>query len=184
MGGDKLTLPYGGSTIVGSVIDSLRAAHVSGITVVLGFHAQRVREALREHEVEFTVNPAPEAGMLSSVKCGIRSLPLHADSFVLALGDQPSLSPGTVFSLERAAKSSARSMFIPESAGKRGHPVLIKSAARESILALPFDVGLNAWRDSNPNEVELVRVETKSVLHDVDTPEEYQAALDRIRFNS
>jgi CTP:molybdopterin cytidylyltransferase MocA len=70
-------------------------------------------------------------------------------------------------------------MFIPTIGGRRGHPVLFRSTARDSILALPDGAGLNSWREANLDQVELVPVQTQEILRDIDTRADYEAAMRR-----
>lgn len=180
MGEGKLTLPYRGGTIIGSVVSLLIESSISGVSVVLGHHADTVRNALAGYAVDFVVNPSPENGMLSSVKCGLRSLPPDIDAFLIALGDQPDLSISTIRALQQAAAVSPRVMFIPEHGGKRGHPVLFKAVARDSILSLAADSGLNAWRALYPDLIETVPIDSADILRDIDTPQDYREALSRL----
>ena len=42
---------------------------------------------------------------------------------------------------------------------------------------MPLSVGLNVWRENNPDRVHLVEVETDGVLADIDTIDDYRKAL-------
>lgn len=179
LGSGKLTLPFGDSTIIREVVQSVLASGVDGVTVALGHFADTVREALDGAEVRYVVNPHPDQGMLSSVKCGVRATPPDVDAFLIVLGDQPEISPDTIRALVRAAESNERLLLIPHVGGKRGHPVLFRASARDSILALPNDSGLTAWRESHSDEVGVVTIAASEVLRDIDTPDEYEEALRR-----
>jgi molybdenum cofactor cytidylyltransferase len=180
MGGGKLTLPFGQTTIIRAVAGALIDVPVAGITTVVGHHADDVQAALEGIPTAYATNPDPERGMLSSVKFGIRAAGDDQDAFLIVLGDQPELDPRAIRDLIRAAETSDKWMFIPRFEGRRGHPVLFKSEARDAILALPEKTGLNAWRDSHPELVEMVDVEAPEILHDIDTPDDYRDALNRL----
>ena len=89
-GGPKLLMPFGDSTILGSVIQPLVSADMSPIVVVLGGpNATAIRESLSGQPVRIVLNPNPEAGMVSSIRVGVEALPASLDRFIVALGDQP-----------------------------------------------------------------------------------------------
>jgi molybdenum cofactor cytidylyltransferase len=172
MGSVKQLLPYRGTTMLGAVLDSLLATCVGHIIVVLGYHAEKVREAIGERAVEVVVNPDPSRGMLSSVQCGI-SAAVDTDLYLIALGDQPRLQAATVDTLISAAGRSPQSIFLPTFAGKRGHPLLMRAAHRDAILRLPLSVGLNAFVAEHGGEVEEVPVDAPAILEDIDTPDDF-----------
>jgi len=178
LGGGKLTLPYGGTTIIGAVVSALESSAVTRIVAVVGRYAEQIQSALQSVEsVSFVVNPRPQDGMLGSIKRGVESIPDDVDGFLIVLGDQPEVPRETIDALISAANESDRLMFIPMADGRRGHPVLFRFTARDSILALSDNVRLNTWRDDNPELVQLVPVESTAVLEDIDTPEDYREAI-------
>ena len=178
LGGGKLTLPYGGTTIIGAVVSALESSAVTRIVAVVGRYAEQIQSALQSVEsVSFVVNPRPQDGMLGSIKRGVESIPDDVDGFLIVLGDQPEVPRETIDALISAANESDRLMFIPMADGRRGHPVLFRYTVRDSILALSDNVRLNTWRDDNPELVQLVPVESTAVLEDIDTPEDYREAI-------
>ena len=178
LGGGKLTLPYGGTTIIGAVVSALESSAVTRIVAVVGRYAEQIQSALESVEsVSFVVNPRPQDGMLGSIKRGVESIPDDVDGFLIVLGDQPEVPRETIDALISAANESDRLMFIPMADGRRGHPVLFRFTARDSILALSDNVRLNTWRDDNPELVQLVPVESTAILEDIDTPEDYREAI-------
>jgi len=178
LGGGKLTLPYGGTTIIGAVVSALESSAVARIVAVVGRYGEQIQSALESVEsVSFVVNPRPQDGMLGSIKRGVESIPDDVDGFLIVLGDQPEVPRETIDALISAANESDRLMFIPMADGRRGHPVLFRFTARDSILALSDNVRLNTWRDDNPELVQLVPVESTAILEDIDTPEDYREAI-------
>src|SRR5258708_2714627 len=109
MGRPKQLLPFGESTILGCVVDMLVASQVNSVTVVLGHHADEIREVIGGRPVCVVTNPMPDRGMLSSVQCGIAAAP-DAEAYLIALGDQPQLHMDVFRTLIVAAERSARSI--------------------------------------------------------------------------
>src|SRR5258708_5965351 len=135
MGESKMTMPFGESTMIGSVVHALLKSRVSTVTIVLGYFGVPVRDVLADFSIEFAVNRKPDMGMLSSVQTGVKST-VEADAYLICLGDQPQLSPDVVNSLIDRAEKTEKGLFIPTNDGKRGHPLLIKSTYRGELLGL------------------------------------------------
>jgi molybdenum cofactor cytidylyltransferase len=75
MGCFKLTLPWGGRTVIGQVVATLEAAGVGEIIVVTGHRADEVAAALGGTTAHLVHNPDYAAGeMLSSIKIGVRAV--------------------------------------------------------------------------------------------------------------
>lgn len=178
MGRPKQTLPYGDSTVLETVLRTLRAAQVDGITVVLGNHAPQIRAQLDHLDVEVCINPRPEEGMVSSAQRGLAQVGDDADAYLFVLGDQPQMEARVVDALIEAAARSPFGICLPTYAGRRGHPVLFRARYRAEILALPRTVGLHQIVRAHPGDLLELPVDTPSVLKDIDTPEDYRRALE------
>lgn len=176
MGTGKLTLPFGDSTVLETVLQGLCDAGLEEITVVLGFRQEEITPLLSGMNVGTVVNPHPEQGMLSSIQCGIRNLRNDTEAFLVVPGDQPQLEVATIHALLHSTLVSNKSLFIPTYAGKRGHPLLVRTCWTADILALSLDGGLNRFVAAHPEAVEETPCASPGVLEDLDTPEDYTRA--------
>lgn len=129
---------------------------------------------------ELVVNPDYRRGMLSSLQTGIAAAPAETEWLVVALGDQPFLSPATVRHLLDEARVSEASILVPTFGERRGHPLLIHARHRPEILSLNPEIGLRELLRRHPEQVRHVPVPDDAVLHDMDTPEDYERALRRL----
>ena len=120
-------------------------------------------------------------GMLTSVQTGVAAAAPDTEWFVLALGDQPSLVPGTVAQLLTEARRGDATIVVPSYAGHRGLPLLIHHTHRQEIGALGGENGLRALLHAHPEAIRHVLFPDEAVLSDMDTPEEYQRELARLR---
>ncbi len=181
MGATKQLLPFGERTVLQTVVDTLLAADLAGVTVVLGHRAGAVRHSLRDRPVQFCVNDAYREGMFSSVLCGLCGLPADADAVLIALGDQPQIETHVVQGVVQAYRESDKGIVIPISGGTRGHPVLINlSRYRREIFALSGDEGLKPVMRGHPEDTLAVPVEDEGILRDLDTPEDYRSEIKRM----
>lgn len=179
MGTQKLLLPYAGQTVIGRIADQLLASRVRRVFVVVGSDAQGVASALQGRPVTLVPNPDPDAEMLSSVRCGIAALPGECSAVVIALGDQPSITPAIVDQLIERSLAASHGIVVPFHAGHRGHPMIVSMRYREEILNDHGNSGLRGLLDAHADDV-LKVCSGGSVLEDMDFPEDYQQALERL----
>jgi len=183
MGTQKVLLPLGGAPVIALIVDRLGRASIDRILVVIGHDSDRVVEALRGRPVTIVVNPDPGAGMLSSVRCGLRALPPGCEAVLVVLGDQPRISPEVVDAMLRAHEEESagaavkKGIVVPIHGGRRGHPILFSARYRDEVLERFDGVGLRGLLAAHPDEVLELEVADASVLSDMDTPEDYRREI-------
>jgi molybdenum cofactor cytidylyltransferase len=177
MGRPKLLLPIGETTMIGNVLDSVLASSVHEVIVVVGHQADAVREAIGERRVRIVHNPDYEAGMFSSVLCGLEAVAEGADAVLLALGDQPNVPPSVIDRLIEASAATDKGLVVPscvhEGRKRRGHPVLIDARYIPQIRELSGDQGLRELFVRHHDDIEFVPFDTPVIIDDLDTPEDY-----------
>lgn len=177
MGSPKALLDFGGRTALSIAVANLRGGGCDPVVAVVGADADRVRAAVPEG-VTIAVNPDWREGRSGSVRVGIDAA-TGAGAFVILPVDHPLVVPEDVAAIVAAWRDGRRPPVVRTvREGKGGHPILIDAAVAPEVLALPADAPLRdvvrAHRDHE------VTVEGSSgVLVNVDTPEDYDAALTR-----
>ena len=123
-------------------------------------------DCLAEVGCELIVNAHADAGMGSSLACGVRAS-ADAGGWVVALADMPAIRPDTIAlvasALERGALTAA-----PHLNEQRGHPVGFGAGLRGLLLALDGDVGARDVLRAHPPQ--RLAVDDAGILYDVDTP--------------
>ena len=176
MGSQKLLLPFGQNTIIGTVIDNVLNSSVDHVMVVLGANQEKIQDAIGNLPVQFCYNKEHEKGMLSSVICGIRALPQEAVAALIFLGDQPGIPPAVTNSVIDAYMEELVGIVIPVHNHRRGHPLLVDMKYRKEIEHLDLEEGLRALRHHFPDDVMEVEVDEPGILVDIDTREDYKNA--------
>jgi molybdenum cofactor cytidylyltransferase len=179
MGSPKPLLDLGGETFLDRLIGVFRPV-CTPVIVVLGYHAELIRAGIRRAaEVKFVVNPQPERGQLSSLKCGLRALPLEVEAVLFMPVDYPRVRASTVqalaAALDRAAPSD--SVIIPRYGDKHGHPVCAKRDVIAALLDLPDDATARDVIQNNAKTTLYVEVDDPGILRDIDDPETYRQEL-------
>ncbi len=179
MGRPKLLLPFGDSTLVGSVVAALRGGGVGKIVLVIASGDEDLRTWAEKAGVTLAVNPDPDRGMLSSIQEGVAALDRTDVLLLVTPADLPNLRAETVALLIERMRETGAPLGLPVHHGKRGHPLAIAPALIPEIGTLDLAVGLKQLRDRHEAELLEVEVGDAGVVEDVDTPEDY--ALHRAR---
>jgi molybdenum cofactor cytidylyltransferase len=176
MGTQKMIMPYGNSTILETVIDNVLNSKVDNTLVVLGADQEKIRAAIEGKPVQISYNRDHKNGMLSSVICGIRSLPADAGTALIFLGDQPEIPPGIINAVIDAYNEELKGIVIPVHNYRRGHPLLVDMKYRKKIESLDLEEGLRKLRHHFPEDVLELEVDEAGILVDIDTREDYEKA--------
>jgi len=180
MGTQKLLLPWQESTVVGHIADQFLHSQADHISVITGHDQVAVHQALDGCPVSLVHNPDASRGMLSSVRCGLRALPEHCDTVLVALGDQPHITSNLIDELIRVFVQSHRRILVPCFEGQRGHPLLFRRQYAGEIATRFDGVGLRGLLYAHPEEVYAYPVSQASVLSDMDFPEDYRRERDKL----
>lgn len=167
---NKLALPLAGHSVLERSLQGMRP-FCDHIYVVTGFFSAAVEGILKEYkDITLVYNPEYEAGMYRSVKAGI--IRTHADAVFLLPGDCP-FADAEVY---RALLSTTGDVVVPLWRGRAGHPVLLRHPAVTALLADRNCGSLRAYISAwGPAQVE---VDCPGILKDIDTQEDYRAALE------
>jgi molybdenum cofactor cytidylyltransferase len=172
-GGDKLLAPLRGRPVLFWSAAAIATEVDTLFLVVPPDSALRV-EALEGIPVVVVEHAGCDAGLASSIRAGIAALPADAEAVVIALADQPLVTPAVVRRLTERWRDGGVTAVAPRYRDGRGHPVLFGRLAFAALSALEGDAGARTLLDSLGDEVAVVPVDgTRPV--DVDTPEALRA---------
>lgn len=172
----KQVLRLGGKTILDHALDNLRGSKIDDIVIVLGAHADEIREKVRllESSVERIVtNPDFASGMSTSIQAGLRALPESAEAAMIVLGDQPFVTPRTIDLLIDEYRRTRASVVVPTYDGVRGNPVIVDRSLFGEMLGIRGDVGCRAIFGEHVQSTAKVPVDDRGVLVDIDTREDF-----------
>ena len=179
MGEPKQLLPWGKSTVLGTVAHSLDAAGALPVLCVVGHRADEMAAALGNAPALLLRNADYLAGeMLSSFQTGVRHLTAYAPSplgTLLALGDQPHIPVDVIRSVLDHARQRPDHIVIPSYEMRRGHPFYLPAHLWPALLALTQEETLRTLLQRHQSLITYVNVTTDAILHDIDTPADYQA---------
>ena len=181
MGRVKPLLPWGKQTLIEAIIVRVARSRAKEVLIVLGAGRDDIEPVIAKYHVGRVFNPDFGRGMLSSIQRGLEVVPRDARAVLFFLGDQPPPQPGMINRLIDAYEKTGKGIVLPVHSGRRGHPVLIDLKYRNEIGTLDPGIGLRQLMRNHPEDVLEVRTRSPRILNDIDTPVDYERALESRR---
>ena len=175
MGTPKMVLPWGGSTVIGTVVRVLQEAGLRDVLVITGGAEAELNRVLSGTAARLVHNEGYRlGGMISSVQTGLlAAMPGTAQAAMIALGDQPQIQVEVVRMLLDRWRVQPSPVLLPSYQMRRGHPWLLRRDLWPAVLALGQDETLRDFLQRHTDSITYLPVDTPSVLQDLDTPEDY-----------
>lgn len=173
----KMLLPFMGSTIIECVIRNTLASDVDSAIVVTGAWKEDIEEVVRKYNVRIVFNDSYTDGMLSSVQCGIKSLPADCNAALVIPGDMPLISGDVINEVINSYITSGKPMIVPVYRGRRGHPLLVGSDLFGEIHRLDKNEGLRQLAEWHPEDIYETETGDDTILKDIDTKTEYRKEI-------
>lgn len=181
-GANKLLLEFGGRPLVRHTARALLRSGFTRITVVTGFDAEAVGDALSGLPLSLTVNPDFESGQMHSVAQGLRTIRAAANgnrrNVMICLADMPYLQKAEYRALVDAffARGGER-IALPVYAGQRGNPIILPARLVGEASGGGFNTGCRRLIDGRPGDVDRIPFDNSAFVRDIDTPPDYDTAL-------
>lgn len=179
MGSPKALLEWGGKSFLQHVLDAHRAAGLEPL-VVLGHHAEKIRQTVDLGQARCFINPDPDRGQISSLQTALEEV-RESSAVLVHPVDHPAVRAETLLSLLRFHRRVPACIALPCRQGKKGHPVLFPSRFYPDLLAGPAEGAREVVR-RHPQSVFLLPVDDAGILADIDTPEDREKLGDPPEF--
>ena len=182
MGQPKAVLPDSdGEPLVARVVRTLGEAGLARVLVVAAPDTRdAIETALREHRdppaVTVLVNPEPDRGQLSSLLTGLAAAG-DADALLVTLVDVPFVSAATVAAVIEVWKRTRAPIVRPAIGERHGHPVIFDQSLFDALRAAPLEAGAKHVVRAHETGIVNVPVTDEGAFLDLDTPDDYRAAL-------
>lgn len=181
MGRPKQLLPYGDGVLLDAILRTARAANFDQIVLALGGAADQVRQVVDTAGCDLVENTEYGAGCSSSIAAALPALHPDTDVLVLLLADQPETGADSIRRLLEGRGSSGIAVCRYDDGV--GHPFAFGRTFFPRLAGLHGDKAvwklLEQQRHEHPEDVADVPVPGR-IPPDVDTPEDYVAALEAL----
>jgi molybdenum cofactor cytidylyltransferase len=171
-GQPKQLLPWKGQPLIRHIIQAAIEAGLQPVVVVLGSSANEINPTIKDLKLRIVINDGWANGISSSIKAGLRALPLKVGAAIFLKADQPQIPSRLIECLVEEHQNNLYSIIAPQIEGQRGNPVLFDAELFPELEKLEGDVGGKALFERYPPS--WVKWEDEKLLLDVDTPEDYQ----------
>jgi len=172
MGQVKQLLPLGNKLVIRHCLDTIIAAGVRDIVVVVEPKSEgKIAEALQGLPIRMVTSSNPDAEMAQSVRTGLRAVSKSFTGVLICLSDHPLASAQTLKLLITTHRENPHKIIVPFYDGKGGHPSLFPREIVEEIFS---GCTLREILRRDPDRVKYVAVADEGVILDMDTVEDYQ----------
>lgn len=181
MGQTKQFLRLGKKTLMEHTLEATLKSDLDCVILVLGHRAGEMRELAgaysRYGKLKIIENRHYREGISSSIIAGLEVVREEYDHVMIILADMPRLHPHVINRLLRGYLSSGKTLGAIGLSGRRSHPVIFGRAWYGALEELRGDVGARGLFDASMADLCLVDAPPSYDDRDIDTPEDYRAAL-------
>jgi molybdenum cofactor cytidylyltransferase len=175
MGEPKQLLPLHGRPLLEAALAAACDSRLDEVVVVLGAHADEIRQSVRLGRARVVINPHHLQGLSTSLRAGIASLDARVDRAMVILGDQPAIDAALVNRLLETQAASGLPAAALSFDGLLHPPVVLARELWGDIAALEGDTGLRALIRAHPELVAPVEAERPGGHPiDIDTREDFE----------
>lgn len=175
MGRPKALLKIEEQTFIHRIVGVLNHPAISRVVVVLGAHADAVREEIKNVNVRTVVNPHYQLGQLSSLITGLQEAEgVRSNGIIVHPVDHPMVTGETVQALVEHFLLHSSPIVLPTYGGKRGHPVIFSSTLFDELKQAPPSIGARAVVWAHEEEVVEIPRDDSGIVSNVDTQTDYE----------
>ncbi|MGO9612690.1 MAG: NTP transferase domain-containing protein [Dissulfurispiraceae bacterium] len=173
MGRLKQLLPLDGKPLIRHCIDSIIAAGIGDVVVVLGI-GDELSKVLDGLPVRIAFNKKSKTDMAESVRSGLCAIDHISSGVMVSLSDHPLVSAETFKSLIDRHFEDPGKIIVPLYDKRKGHPVLFP---RNIITEIFASTTLRDIVNKYPDRTQLFEVHDEGVITDIDTIGDYERAV-------
>ncbi|MFW2365112.1 MAG: nucleotidyltransferase family protein [Desulforhopalus sp.] len=176
MGTPKQLLKVQGSTMLDHAIRAALGAGLDPPVVVLGAHREMILEGIKlAGSCEIVINRQYGLGQASSLVAGVQHIMGSCDAAVFLLADQPFVGAKLIAAMMGRFCESEADLLYPTYKKQRGNPVIIGKHLFPRLLTANGDAGARFLFNDKTLNILAYTTKDKSVIVDIDTPEDFQA---------
>ena len=179
MGRLKPLLPWQGTSLLKYQVSMLLQSDLDPVSVVLGHQSQKLlRQLPNTPKLKVLYNPEYRKGKTTSLKLGFKNILNSAVDAILILNvDQPR-TIGTINTILNAYNKYSPLITIPTYQNKSGHPIILSCSLLYELMHITEEtLGLRDVINKYSNCVHRVPMETDEIIHDLNSEQDYQRAL-------
>ena len=163
-----------GNSLIQSVLHNARKFPFSPRIAVVSESDTKTIELANSFGFEVSTLGEESQLLSDSLRIGLAGMiETGPDGFAIFLGDMPAIKQETIgHIIDSYQRHSGAKVVRPSFQGKPGHPVVFPITFAENLLAQAGDQGAASWLKQNASLVEIVEVDDRGCVLDIDVPED------------
>jgi molybdenum cofactor cytidylyltransferase len=175
MGSPKALLEFRGETFLDR-LTGVFSQFCAPVVVVVGSQGDKIRSGVKRPErAIFAENANYQLGQLSSMQCGLRTMPEKIEGVLFTLVDHPNVQPSTIAALLEQPRPL---LAIPRYQGRRGHPIYFDAGLVGEFLSIPPDSQAKVVISRHSGDTRWVDVNDPGILDDIDDAAAYRRLIE------
>lgn len=177
----KQILKIESHTLLDRVLEKAYQINAKHTYCVLGAHAEIIQKKVKT-KVQFILNRNYTLGLSESIKSAFTYFEknaLYFDSVLILLGDQPAIEIDYLNNMIRKQEEHPTKIIASNYKGNHGVPASFPKNYFNSLQLLQGDSGAKELMKAHKDE--LFTMQLSADLVDIDTPEDYQLYLQKIK---
>lgn len=170
LGQPKQLVQLAGKTLLERACETALSIDNQAVVVVLGAHCEAIKPAIEHLSVQTHVNENWQAGMGSTIACGMAQLPHDADAVLLLLCDQPFVTHDLLEELVEKWQENPDHVIASAYGGSFGPPAVFGKLYFAELAALNGQQGAKKLMERHWEQLLLVDFPEGEM--DVDTEED------------
>ena len=178
LGRPKQLLKYNSHTLLQHSLQIAIASNAHNIVVVLGAHAENIKEDIDHQNIHIAINSSWQEGMASSIHCGIKAMAEISPSvegIIIMVCDQPHTSTILLNKLLDTYQQTKKEIVASGYENIIGTPVYFHRSLFPELLQLAGDKGARNLIRRYADKVEVVPFPEGKI--DIDTELDYRELL-------
>ena len=159
LGRPKQLLSFDAPNLLQHTVQVASDSNAYPVVVVLGAHAEMIRNDIKDFDVNLVDNPDWQEGMASSIRSGINAfteIAPDAEGMILMVCDQPHVTPSLLNEIITAHKRTAKPIVASSYEKTFGPPVFFHRSLFVELLQLKGDIGARSIVRQHTDEVEVI----------------------------
>jgi molybdenum cofactor cytidylyltransferase len=174
----KQLLEFRGKKLIRRAAENALASQCAKVCAVLGANAERIKSEIDDLPIEIVINENWQAGMSSSLKCGLKKLleiEPSLSAVAVQLTDQPLIDAAIINCLIEVFLDTRKSIVASQYAETVGVPAIFARPLFADLMNLAEDAGAKRIIKKYSASVEIISI--PEAAFDVDTPKDYEDLL-------
>lgn len=178
----KMLLAFESTTILGHIVDEVKASKPDHICLVTGYYHKEIVEAIDTSGLFIVHNEHWREGMASSISRGIREMTKKypaLSSVIIVVSDQPHLNRKVINEMVASHDKTKKGIVAAQYGKVTGTPVLFEKKYFSRLTELTGDAGAKSILQQHKTDIATVEFSLGAI--DIDTPEDYEKLSGKIK---